>query len=475
MLYITINGNKTISCNSGDNLYNVLTENGFLFTGSCGGNNRCSRCMVYNENTGSFIKSCQYIVMENLSVRIEDDTMLGITAHYCQEKKPDAMSGITAHYCQGEEADGQMEYGIAVDIGTTTIAMELVDICTGEIIDSFHCINPQCRVGADVVSRIKAASSTEGLNHMRQLVISEIKRGMDSLTKDIPDKKKQRMKLVCAGNTTMLSIVEGFTTENLGAAPFTIKNRDAFVVDLEDVHKAESRAGIKLTCLPNISAYVGADISAGACALKLDRDSNYRMLIDLGTNGEMILCNNQGGVAAATACGPAFEGSFRQKGIHGANIIDMIALLRRRNCISKDGVLSEPYFDTGFQADNKITIDMELIRNIQLAKSAIKSGIQVLTGELGISLTDIKEVYVSGGFGFHLNVTNAIFIGLFPVEFEHKITISGNSALYGAYKALLEPEFIDTMYRFHERIKSINLGDLDAFSALFIENLSLTS
>ncbi len=361
MINVTVNGTEQIKCNKGDNLYQVLTAAGYVFAGNCGMKGRCNRCLVWNQDTGSFVKSCQYIVDRDISIRLEEEQLTGITGHKMnlpteQRKKP-----VTS------------AYGIAIDIGTTTIGMELVDLNEKAVKCSFSTLNSQIATGADVVARIQAADTKEGLEHLRSLLFSDIQKGVDHMLINTPEAVDHIRRYVLAGNATMLSIAEGLTTENLFGYPFTLKNSDIRVIEQNDfiVSPSFENAASDVICLPNIAAFSGADIAAGAVAAEIDRDFSYRMLIDLGTNGEIILCNKEYGVATSAACGSAFEGCFRTANVFGSNIFDMLALLLKRGQMDAEGVLAEPYFESGISMGSNMKIDMETIRAFQLGKSAI--------------------------------------------------------------------------------------------------------
>ncbi len=455
MINVTVNGTEQIKCNKGDNLYQVLTAAGYVFAGNCGMKGRCNRCLVWNQDTGSFVKSCQYIVDRDISIRLEEEQLTGITGHKMnlpteQRKKP-----VTS------------AYGIAIDIGTTTIGMELVDLNEKAVKCSFSTLNSQIATGADVVARIQAADTKEGLEHLRSLLFSDIQKGVDHMLINTPEAVDHIRRYVLAGNATMLSIAEGLTTENLFGYPFTLKNSDIRVIEQNDFIASPSfeNAASDVICLPNIAAFSGADIAAGAVAAEIDRDFSYRMLIDLGTNGEIILCNKEYGVATSAACGSAFEGCFRTANVFGSNIFDMLALLLKRGQMDAEGVLAEPYFESGISMGSNMKIDMETIRAFQLGKSAILSGIMMLVREIGIELSDIAEVCIAGGFGFHLNLTNAVTLGLFPQSFQ------GNTSLEGAYLSLIEPGFIDTINRFKEKIRYVDLSNRSDFNTIYIEHL----
>lgn len=467
MLRILINEETTIYCKKGDNLFWVLCSHGYLFPGNCGGTGRCRACSVFIKNTGKTVKSCQYTVSEDMEIHIDSSlnaNAASILTDY-QIHKPDAAKGTG--------------YGFAIDLGTTTIAAELVNLADGKTMDTKSTINSQTVYGADVISRIRTGASPEGLCKLRAMVRKDFASLFLDLLSLHPEIGGRIEACTIAGNTAMTAIAAGLTTENLGSYPFTIKNPDTIRICFSDFFAGDSEMLKKqelfmenLLLLPNISAFIGSDIAAGAAALHLNRDENYRLLIDLGTNGELFLCNKDRGFAASTACGPAFEGCFRSRRIHGSNVFDMLALLRKRKLCNAEGVLADPYFASGISMGPDIRIDMELIRSFQLAKSAICSGILMLLKQAGLSEADVTEVYVSGAFGFHLNIANAVCLGLIPESFKSKVTISGNTALAGAHLALTVPDFLEAIQKLKQMTTTIQLGDTEGYEELFIRNLN---
>lgn len=490
MFRILINHEKIIHCNPGDNLYQVLSKHGYIFTGNCGGNGICRKCLVTMQNNGEVIKSCQYTVSSDIEILLEDmqktDQISVLTDYRIDnlvqtninsDEKFDEISDHNS--AENHSMLQENTYGLAVDLGTTTIATELVHLGTGETIDTASILNSQITKGADVISRIQLASDKEGLQNLQHMVKQDISGLFFDLLSKHPEAEGHIIDCMIAGNTTMLSILAGITTENLGSYPFDIKNPDAMYIPYTEFFSKNSQMlenqkafMEKLTLLPNISAFIGADIAAGAIALRLNRDKKYRLLIDLGTNGELLLCNHEHGFAAGTACGPAFEGYFRSKSFHGSNLFDMLALLRKRKICNTEGILTEQYFESGVPMGQGICIDMDLIRSFQLAKSAICSGIQILLEQANLTEEDVSEVYISGGFGFHLNISNAIYLGLIPKAFEKKIMISGNTSLAGAKLALLDNDFIDNINKLKQTITTIHLGDTEGYTDLFVKNLN---
>lgn len=488
MIEIHVNGSKTIYCNQGELLFDVLVRNGMHFIGNCGGMGRCNACTVYDEIHSVYIRSCKHEITEDMNISLF-------------EKKPDVLNtyisdmagktgtNVAGTTCGGGNdsiqaaeghgnkrifaADGIKNYGIAIDVGTTTIAMELIDINRNQVWGSYQTYNSQISHGADVISRIAYGTSEWGFQELRKLVLNDLYKGIMTLTEQ---GKTSIERIVIAGNTTMLSIIEGYTLENLAGYPFTIKNRNQEELNGAGLFKqvadeVSCLADTSIVCLPNVSAFVGADVAAGAFVAGVGNDSSYKMLIDLGTNGEIILANKEKGYATSCACGPAFEGCFRSGSMHGTSLFDMLAILRKRRVIDKQGILAGPYFQNGYHAGHDMVIDMELIQGFLLAKAAIGAGITTLLNECGIESEDIDKIYISGGFGFHLNIANAIYLGMFPESFRDKAVASGNTSLLGARSCLVAEDKVKELNRFIDMITPVNMGENQEFDRKYIENM----
>lgn len=310
---------------------------------------------------------------------------------------------------------------ITADIGTTTIAMVLVSE-DGSVIDSYSVLNPQGKYGADVLSRIAASKDPAVLKDMQSLVLNEISKGLDKFSAH-PDSKG--CEIFISANTTMTYLLRGLDPESLGKAPFVAEHisEDTITVPSKD---KEYTALI----LPGFSAFVGSDIYAGILASDLCSSDKYKLLCDLGTNGEIALSNKDHLYVTATAAGPAFEGG-PCKGIWGADMIHLTSVLLKEGCMDETGLLKDPYFDDGIDIGS-VHITEESVRALQLAKGAIYAGIETICKRAGVSYKDIDEVILAGGFGYFLSPSDASAIGLIPEELSAKCTSGGNTALKGA-------------------------------------------
>ena len=313
---------------------------------------------------------------------------------------------------------------VTVDLGTTTIAMQL-HRRDGSVEDSFVALNPQHMYGADVVSRIAAAQlhsferETAPAEHMRTLVLECIGKGIQRFRSKLEDGESLRM--VLAANTTMVYLLMGWDTTEIGYAPFEAKQLDALETLVEDV---------PCFVIPGLSAFVGGDIVAGIHASGMLESEALCLLIDLGTNGEMVLGNRAKIISCATAAGPAFEGGVN-KGIWGSDMVKLLARIRKEGLMDETGLLSDAFFETGVRIGN-VCITQASVRAVQLAKAAIAAGIEILIKQYGCNVSEIDRVILAGGFGYYINPRDAADIGLLPETFVEKTYAGGNTALSGA-------------------------------------------
>ncbi|MCM1261396.1 MAG: ASKHA domain-containing protein [Butyrivibrio sp.] len=398
---------------------------------------------------------------------------------------------------------------IAVDLGTTTIAMQLMEICSGRVIDTYCAMNPQRSYGADVLSRIQADNVGHG-QELRDSVWEVLRTGIRQFCKtDIRG-------MCIAGNTTMEHLLMGLSTKSLGESPFipvekglqkcALSLKKDICADVaEDIFHdipGENRTSesdkVEVYITPTISAFVGGDIVAGLyhCGMldmlqpkieKLEQEqaqagSIAALFIDLGTNGEIAVTDGERLIVTATAAGPAFEGGANASA-PGSDMIEIIASLLRQGIIDENGLLKEEYFEQGIDVPIQNAQDKEQavihltqkdIRDIQMAKAAVRAGIEILYEKIGKPKLD--NVYLAGGFGYYLNVNAAIEIGLLPEYMRDIVTAVGNTSLAGAFEIgrelclgrLNEEMFVDKL----QMIESINLANQENFEAVYLSNLN---
>ena len=340
---------------------------------------------------------------------------------------------------------------LGIDIGTTNIEFALTDISSNDI--SLNVMpNPLSKYGLDVMTRISKANDGK-LDEMSTLLrlflhdkISEIV-DVNTLTQ-----------IRIAANTTMVHILMNYDCTNLGAFPFS-------PVHIEKIHSSSKELNICDTDIPvyitpGLSAFVGGDIVSGLSIVDSCCDDHY-LFIDLGTNAEMVLVDNNIAYITSAAAGPAFETCSYG---HATDAIDGLVNMLDNDIIDETGLLCDEYFDLGYDCNN-MHFSQKKIRDFQMAKSAIRTGIELLIKESGVS-TDTLSIYIAGTFGANLNVANAIRLKMLPDWFMGRTKALGNTSLAGTLNTKNENPI------FNKKIREIVLANLPDFNDCYIENMN---
>jgi len=381
-------------------------------------------------------------------------------------------------------------YGMAFDIGTTTVAGYGLDLATGETLDVNSRENPQGKYGADVVSRIKyVREHDDGLERLQEEIIHSINELVNEFAEAERISPEDIYKATFVGNTIMLHLLAGVDPTKLDQAPYIPGFVESQRVEAEELGIEINPKG-KLILLPSLAGYVGADITAGVLQTGMHKSEQLNLLVDIGTNGEMVLGNREKMVASSTAAGPAFEGANIEqgmtartgaishvnideegqlrlevindgtpKGLCGSGIVDAVGELlkaglikNKGNIITERAQLARPTInplgnrlidignDKAFWLhvdSNPVFVTQEDIREVQLAKGAIKAGIDIMLEEFGATADDIDRVYLAGAFGNYLRKENILRIGVLPQIELDKIVSVGNAAGQGAKLALI--------------------------------------
>ncbi len=440
-------------------LSDVLGDALVHFDKPCGGRGSCGKCMVVAN--GKKVLACM--------TKVSSDTIIDYTSN-CND-----IQGVT--FSQPVRTDMKpllkSGYGVAIDIGTTTIAGYVYKFPEGKCVKSIGLPNLQKKHGADVISRIDFA-----VNGGRDILKEEISEQIALITEgyDID-------KYIITGNTAMLHFFAGLDASGIATAPFEPKS--LFGHWNGDVY-----------CPRCINAYVGADITTSIIASGMLED-NISFLVDIGTNGEMALNKNGKLLCCSTAAGPAFEGANissgmlsvsgainkvyidsgkiyyttidNQKplGICGTGLIDAVCCMLKLGIIDETGYL-EHDFEIG---DSGIYITPSDIRQLQLAKSAIRSGIDTLLNNCMISYKDLDRFYIAGGFGSFINKESAAAIGLIPTEVLDKVQVIGNGAGAGACMLLLNKDLIEESEKIADNAETIELSTHEFFLNAYVNNM----
>lgn len=554
----------------------LLREQGEYLDAPCSGKGTCGKCCIIIEETRKtdppkqrekevftereleegWRLSCMTVPTDDLYVCIPEirENQIQVQMEFVRNTKMESDVQATTVICENKiedraqiGSDGEIKpenmdteksvYGIAIDIGTTTLAAELISLTDEICLKTASSVNHQRAYGADVISRIRAAASGDA-EKLRESILKDVRDLAETLLAGQDENVLNVSKIVIAGNTTMIHLLLGYSCVGLGAAPFTPVNlapEDVTWGELNGEYEETRESGdakesgvardgsdarehgyvrecghtginqtTKVQIMPGISAFVGGDITAGmmGCGMRPDK---CEMLIDIGTNGEMVLAAGDHFLVSSVAAGPAFEGgniSCGMPGVPGAvcravlfgknnmvtktignkpaiglcgtGIIDVMYELVRHHIVDTQGILGEPWFEKGFPVvPGKIYFTQEDIRQVQMAKAAICAGLEVLLQKSNISYEQIKKVYVAGGFGMGLDMEKALGIGLLPIGLRGKLTPVGNSALEGAARCLthskessdMQPQEIAAIS--HE----INLADTPEFQELYLKHM----
>ncbi len=443
---------KELQVNDQTPLIDVLHEFGIEFP--CGGKGTCGKCKVR-------LLDGEIAITEIHRQKLEQ---LGLASDWHLSCFSLCTNDITLeieqfnHLILADESEFDFSpregFGIAVDLGTTTIVAQLVDLSSAKVLAVETMLNPQVKFGADLISRIQACLDGNA-TEMTTIVRSSIGTMIRLMLKKY-DVRVQKVVLV--GNSAMQLIFSNCDVAPLSAYPFHINNPGLKTFNPKELGW-DFDVNENVQFYPSIGSFVGSDILAGIAATGLHLKENYTALIDLGTNGEIVLGNKNQVVCASTAAGPAFEGAnismgmravtgaisslhlvdgsieasvignTAPKGICGSALIDAIALLRKMELIGMFGEINsgEPQITIA----GKVILTQRDINEFQLAKAAIAAGLTILARTLSIDLTDIEEIYIAGAFGSYINIENVVATGMIELTAD-KIHKMGNTALIGA-------------------------------------------
>jgi uncharacterized 2Fe-2S/4Fe-4S cluster protein (DUF4445 family) len=484
--------NSTVSFKSGDSLLSLLQKHSQTISAPCGGNGSCGKCAVYIKEIGE-VNSCKYFPTADIEVLLPTSKESFIlTQQYQHTIHLKAQKNELAASCSSP-------FAIGIDLGTTSVVLYLINLKDGSLVKRVGFGNPQTKYGADVISRINYCTDKDKLFLLQNEIIKAINHHIADLQQSLNLHSNQIVKISIAANTSMLHLLAGKDPSSLALVPFQPVFTEEQVYSARELGlNIKPKANIHL--LPSLSAFIGADIMAGLACLSPQKRIKKYLFIDIGTNGEIALVTEDKIYCCATAAGPAFEGaniscgmcafegaisSFRagtyqtisnQKpiGISGSALIDIVAYMLNQNLISMDGNLEKDFIivpkEESGHGEN-ISINPQDIREVQLAKSAIFTGIKLLLQEAKLSMNDLDAIYLAGGFGNYLNPENAIKIGLLPNNCLDKIIAVGNTSGAGAVLHAKSDQFIQHINAVRKKSELVDLAKHPDFEIEFAMNM----
>ncbi|GIM30149.1 (Fe-S)-binding protein [Clostridium polyendosporum] len=408
-------------------------------------------------------------------------------------------------------------FGIVIDIGTTTLVASLINLTNGKELGNTSELNPQAIHGQDVLSRIKIASEKEGRELMHSLIINKINNMIDELLAVTQVNREKIYEIIFSGNTCMLHLAGNVNPYSLGKYPYIPELSGHLHMKAKTLGLTIAQEGV-VYFPPIISAYVGADITSGILAAELYKSKGTILFVDIGTNGEMVIARDGRLSATSTAAGPAFEGMnitcgmraakgaieyFNVEenkevttktigdeepiGICGSGLLDIVGELVYHKVIDKNGKFSNKIIDNEstvlrerlvdlngkkvFQLSEKVHLTQKDIRQVQLAKGAVRAGIEFLLKSKEIEAKDVDTVLIAGSFGYHLRAKSLINIGLLPKEFEGKIQFVGNTSKTGGKAILLNNDSRNEIYEVVNQVEVVELSKYKDFDKVFVKHL----
>lgn len=514
---------QEILIHEGATLLEAASQAGIILTTPCGGKGNCGKCTVQLAASGQEVLACQYRVDRDLIVMVPSASRL--YEHKILKDGPGLDVEIKPTVGERHRARSGPDavFGLAVDVGTTTVVARLVDLTDGRCRATEAMLNPQTRYGDDVISRIQYAGSEAHLAELHGIIIGGVNELIRRLCSRAGIDSSSLYEACIVGNTTMNHLFMKFPVDQLGRAPYRAHCVDAHDVAPETLGLEMNPAG-NVHCVENIAGFVGADTTAAALAVDMDLVSDTALVVDIGTNGELVLGTRDGLYAASCAAGPAMEGARIMHGsraaggaieavvfddgdivvdvigqtsarsICGSGLIDAVAVLRdlgivdatgrfvapadvpasirsrmmdyegqRAFCLAWDGQTSRP----------GVALTQKDVREMQLAKGAIRAGIQLLLKKLALVDSDIDRVLLAGAFGNYIRPRSAVRIGLLPDVPLERIHFVGNAAASGAHMLLISDKCRARAAALARRIQYVEIAHEKDFADVFAEAMLL--
>jgi len=404
-------------------------------------------------------------------------------------------------------------YGLAVDVGTTTVVAQMVDLNTGRTVDVEARYNSQMQYGEDYIARIMYAREHKALDLMQRTIVGDVNELINVLVRRNRIALHDVVAVLCSGNTAMIHFLIGLDPMRIQRAPYVPSANHIPPIRAAQVGIRINGRGLLYT-LPSVGAYVGSDITAGVAAIRFDHISDLSLYVDIGTNGEVVLGNKEWMVCCSASAGPAFEGSgvkhgmraargaierlkilpdgrtefetigkLPPRGLCGSGLLDALAWMLRVGILDRRGTLQRgapkvregaeglefvvvPKHLTSLETD--LVITQSDVRNLVRAKAAIYASVKVLLESLDLTCDRIQQIFLAGGFGNYLDVRSAIAIGMLPDVDGDRIHFVGNGSVTGARMALVSEEAMDTVDKLASQMTYFDLMQNARFMEEFV-------
>jgi uncharacterized 2Fe-2S/4Fe-4S cluster protein (DUF4445 family) len=513
---------KKISIHAGATLLEAAGQASIILNTVCGGKGICGKCVVNLQPGRQQVLACQYRIQSDLTVTVPPSSRFFEHKILTEGVAPRAeiQPDIYKKYLKFAPASGI--FGVAVDIGTTTVVAKLIDMTNGQSLATQAALNPQSRFGDDVISRINYAQTNAKLAELHKTIIDCINGLTAKLCSQASIDTKQIYEMCVVGNTTMNHIFLKLPIRQLGQAPYK-----AFSLDAYDVPVVESSLQINpsgnIHTVENIAGFVGSDTTAVALAVDINSAEETTLVVDIGTNGEIVLGTADKLYAASCAAGPAFEGARISCGgraaegaiqavvineadvdldvigggtprsICGSGLIDAVAVLLNLGIIDSTGRFANPgnlppairsriiqqdgqpafcLYRAATVRERDLFLTQNDIRQVQLAKAAIRAGIKLLQKKIGLEDDDIKQILLAGAFGNYIRPESALRIGLLPNVPLERIHFVGNAASSGAQMLLLSSQARTQAIELAHKIEYIEIAHQPDFQTVFADSMS---
>jgi len=520
---------KRICCEDGSNLLQALLEAGVFVDNPCGGKGICGKCKIRvisgGEDNISPVTETEkkHLTKEELTSGIrlsclaEVHGQVGIELLEKERKHKVLTKGYVPDFDREFRDEG---YGIAVDIGTTTVVVSLVNLANGEEIADASMINAQKHYGLDVLTRItyEYEHPDDGAQKLKEAIVNSLNSMIDEVCLEAGISSDLIREIDVAANCTMMHMLLGVDARSIGRAPYKPQFLEARCIKAAEIGLTAGR-GADLYCLPHVSAYIGADIVAGAYVCNLQKEKGNVLFIDIGTNGEIVLASGGRLLCCSCAAGPALEGmniscgmraaegaiediTINESGVEyavigqegaeaeaaglcGSGILSAMKELLRTGMVKKTGVfvkkekLAEDDYrypmirvngtkrELIISTEPEIIVTQDDVRQVQLAKGAILSGITALLRKAEIAVEDLDKVMVAGQFGAHLPAESLIRTGILPAVRADKLVYVGNSSKTGAYMTLMSRKVKGQMEELAASMEYMELAETEGYDRLF--------